>query len=54
MSPWQNETQCIEGDLCVNSNDSKEALSMADMVGVCAWEVLHTVVMNNHNCCWMQ
>jgi len=27
---------------------------MVDMAGVCAWEVLHTVVMNNHNCCWMQ
>jgi hypothetical protein len=53
MSPWYNETQFTEGDLRRYSNNS-EGFSMVDTAGVCAGEVLHTVVMDNHNCCWMQ
>jgi hypothetical protein len=51
MSPWYNATQCTGDDMSTHYCDSKE--SLVDMTGVCAWEVLHTVVMNNHNCCWM-
>lgn len=44
--------QFTEGDLWRHSNS--EGHSLVDLAGICAREVLHTVVMDNHNCCRMQ